>query len=63
MKKKVTPDPAGPTDTERLAWCLRYGHAKTLGSGARDFDYLPLTRDLIDKAIARERRRAAAAQK
>lgn len=42
------------TDTERLQWLLRYGHLKTLGV-AQDFDYIPVTLELVDREIAREK--------
>jgi len=43
-----------PTDAERLQWVLRYGMARTLGTGADDYDYHPITLEMIDKAIAKE---------
>jgi hypothetical protein len=42
-----------PTDAERLAWALKYGHVKTLGTGMQDFDYQPITLEIIDAGIAR----------
>jgi hypothetical protein len=41
-----------PTDAERLEWCLKYGVVGTLGV-VSDIEYIPLTLDLIDKAIAK----------
>lgn len=40
------------TDAERLEWCLRYGFAKSLGT-VEDWEYHPITRKLIDRAIQR----------
>jgi hypothetical protein len=42
-----------PSDKERLEWCLKYGVVRTLGV-AQDFDYLPITLELIDGEIARK---------
>lgn len=50
-----------PSDTERLEWCLKHGAARTLGV-VTDYEYVPLTLDLIDKAIARDRKKAAQEQ-
>jgi hypothetical protein len=41
-----------PTDAERLEWCLKNAVVETLG-GVRDIECIPLTLDLIDKAIAK----------
>src|SRR5690606_29083647 len=43
---------------ERLQWCLRYGCAKSLGR-VEDWAYHPRTLELIDRAMAREKQRAA----
>jgi hypothetical protein len=58
---KDTAESNAPSDAERLAWVLRYGFARRLGV-VTDFEYIPLTLDLIDKAIVRERAQPAAAQ-
>lgn len=44
-----------PSDTERLEWVLRYAAVKTLGT-YQDFDYIPITLEIIDNAIAKEKR-------
>jgi len=44
------------TDKERLDWCLRYACGRQIGSGSADFDYIPLTLELIDKAIAYQKK-------
>jgi|ERR1051325_1130439 hypothetical protein len=53
---------AAKRDAARLEWVLKYGHAKTLGV-AQDFDYMPITLEMIDGAIARQLEKAARGKK
>lgn len=48
---------APPSDADRLKWCLKYGHAKTLGGAmcADDLENHAITLDMIDREIIRDR--------
>jgi len=53
-----TPEPPPVSDRERVEWCLRYGLAQRLGV-VTVVEYIPLTLELIDGAILREKQKAA----